>query len=286
VQAKLLAVVLRCVVVPVFTLGLFLLRRNREVLREKVEDGLSSHLLRKQAAFDDWMRDRAQEATRWSASFVVYEFRGLRQPKRRPRPEVVLASLLGHYRVYESLFIVDGEGRVLTGTREEQLEDWARPLVQGEVSFDGVVVSPLRKSQLLGRPTQLLLQVGPDLLLTGHQGRGLLSDGDELVGCGHAVVAGRSAPTSPRALAARRGGHILARAASQDAGVRTFPSRPAVGLRRGSSSPRARRLSWDRACSASRNLAGRSGRLVATVPSAPPPDAAGRRGLITPPPPS
>ena len=73
VQAKLLAVVLLCVVVPVLTLGLFLLRRNQEVLREKVEEGISSHLLRKQAAFDDWMRDRAQEATRWSASFVVYE---------------------------------------------------------------------------------------------------------------------------------------------------------------------------------------------------------------------
>ena len=166
VQTKLLAVVLLCVSVPVLTLGLFLLRRNREVLREKVEDGLSSHLLRKQASFDDWMRDRAQEATRWSASFVVYE--GLEafakeSPESRAARDLkaYLGSLLGHYRVYESLFIVDGQGRVLTGTREEQLEDWARPLVQGEVSFDGVVVSPLRKSDVLGRPTQLLLRPIP-----------------------------------------------------------------------------------------------------------------------------
>jgi len=43
--------------VLVLTLGLFLLRRNREVLREKVEEGLSSHLLRKQSAFDDWKSD-------------------------------------------------------------------------------------------------------------------------------------------------------------------------------------------------------------------------------------
>ena len=38
-------------------------------------------------------------------------------------------------------------------------------------------------------PAQFLLQVGPDFLLAGHQGRGALADGDELLGRGHAVVA-------------------------------------------------------------------------------------------------
>jgi diguanylate cyclase (GGDEF)-like protein len=166
VQGKLLAVVILCVVVPALTLGLFLLSRQQEVLREKVEEGISSHLLRKQAAFDDWMRDRAQEATRWSASFVVYE--GLdafarQSPESRAARDLksYLASLLGHYRVYESLFVLDGDGRVLTGTRDEQLEDWALPLTQGEVAFDGVLVSPLRKSTVLGRPTLLLLRPIP-----------------------------------------------------------------------------------------------------------------------------
>ena len=114
VQAKLLAVVLLCVVVPV---------RHPRPLPPAAEPGgparegrggnLDSHLLRKQATFDDWMRDRAQEATRWSASFVVYE--GLdafahSSPESRAARDLksYLVSLLGHYRVYESLFVLDG----------------------------------------------------------------------------------------------------------------------------------------------------------------------------------
>jgi diguanylate cyclase (GGDEF)-like protein len=178
VQAKLLAVVLLCVVVPVVTLGLFLLRRNQEVLREKVEEGISSHLLRKQATFDDWMRDRAQEATRWSASFVVYEgldaFAHDSAESRAARDlKSYLVSLLGHYRVYESLFVLDGSGRVLTGTRDEQLEEWARPLTQGDVPFDGVLLSPLHKSSVLGRPTLLLLRPIPPPGSSERRGRAI-----------------------------------------------------------------------------------------------------------------
>src|SRR4029079_18512980 len=231
VQTKLLAVVLLCVTVPVLTLGLFLMRRNREVLREKVEDGLSSHLLRKQSAFDDWMRDRAQEATRWSASFVVYE--GLDafakdSPESRAARDLksYLGSLLVHYRVYESLFIVDGQGRVLTGTREEQLEDWARPLVQGEVSFDGVLVSPLRKSQLLGRPTQLLLRPIPPPGSSERRGRALgyfveRLDLREM----ESMLAEDATDLAPAPWLLDAEGHILARAGKvvDDAGTRTFP---------------------------------------------------------------
>jgi diguanylate cyclase (GGDEF)-like protein len=279
VQAKLLAVVLLCVVVPVFTLGLFLLRRNREVLREKVEDGLSSHLLRKQAAFDDWMRDRAQEATRWSASFVVYE--GLdafakASPESRAARDLksYLASLLGHYRVYESLFIVDGEGRVLTGTREEQLEDWARPLVQGEVSFDGVLVSPLRKSQLLGRPTQLLLRPIPPPGTAERHGRALgyfveRLDLREL----ESMLVEDATDLAPAPWLLDAEGHILARAGKvvEDAGLRAFPIPPgAVAASNGGSIVAQGTLpELGPSVFGLRNLAGPfAGRLVATVPSA------------------
>ena len=279
VQAKLLAVVLLCVVVPVFTLGLFLLRRNREVLREKVEDGLSSHLLRKQSAFDDWMRDRAQEATRWSASFVVYE--GLdafakQSPESRAARDLksYLASLLGHYRVYESLFIVDGEGRVLTGTREEQLEDWARPLVKGEVSFDGVLVSPLRKSQLLGRPTQLLLRPIPPPGTSERRGRALgyfveRLDLREM----ESMLAEDATDLAPAPWLLDAEGHILARAGKvvDDAGVRTFPIPPGAVAASGGGSIVAQGTLPELGPSVFglRNLAGPfPGRLVATVPSA------------------
>jgi diguanylate cyclase (GGDEF)-like protein len=279
VQAKLLAVVLLCVVVPVLTLGLFLLRRNQEVLREKVEDGLSSHLLRRQSAFDDWMRDRAQEATRWSASFVVYE--GLdafakQSPESRAARDLksYLASLLGHYRVYESLFIVDGEGRVLTGTREEQLEDWARPLVQGDVAFDGVRLSPLRKSEILGRPTLLLLRPIPPPGSSERRGRALgyfveRFDLREL----ESMLAEDATDLAPAPWLLDAEGHILARAGKvvDDAGQRPFPLPAASGSSSGPGSFVAQGTLPEIGPSVFgvRNLAGAfPGRLVATVPSA------------------
>jgi diguanylate cyclase (GGDEF)-like protein len=275
VQAKLLAVVLLCVVVPVVTLGLFLLRRNQEVLREKVEDGISSHLLRKQAAFDDWMRDRAQEATRWSASFVVYE--GLdafahQSPESRAARDLksYLVSLLGHYRVYESLFIVDGEGRVLTGTRDEQLEDWARPLTQGDVAFDGVLVSPLSKSAVLGRPTMLLLRPIPPPGSSERRGRAIgyfverfdLREMESMLGEDATDLA-----PAPWLLDAE--GRVLARSGKvvDDPGVRPFPLPAGI-------SPSAAVVSEQTLPDLGstvfglRNLVGPfRGRLVATVPS-------------------
>jgi diguanylate cyclase (GGDEF)-like protein len=278
VQTKLLAVVLLCVTVPVLTLGLFLMRRNREVLREKVEDGLSSHLLRKQSAFDDWMRDRAQEATRWSASFVVYE--GLDafakdSPESRAARDLksYLGSLLGHYRVYESLFIVDGQGRVLTGTREEQLEDWARPLVQGEVSFAGVLVSPLRKSQLLGRPTQLLLRPIPPPGSSERRGRALgyfveRLDLREM----ESMLAEDATDLAPAPWLLDAEGHILARAGKvvDDAGTRTFPIPEGTASAGGGGVVFQGTLpDLGPSVFGLRNLAGPfPGRLVATVPSA------------------
>ena len=293
VQTKLLAVVLLCVVVPVVTLGVFLLRRNQEVLREKVEAGLGNHLQRKQAAFDDWMRDRAQEATRWSASFVVYE--GLdafahQSPESRAARDLkaYLVSLLGHYRVYESLFVVDGSGQVLTGTRDEQIEDWARPQAQREVAFDGVIVSPLRKSEFLGRPTFLLLRPIPPPGSSDRRGHpiGYFVERFDLREL-ESMLSEDATDLAPSPWLLDGEAHILARAGKvvDDPGVRTFPLPPAAS---GSASSGA--LVSEQSLPGMgptvfglRNLTGPfPGRLVATLPSARAFQALqeSRRGLI------
>jgi diguanylate cyclase (GGDEF)-like protein len=159
-QAKLLGVVLLCVVVPVLSMGAYLLRRNEEVLREKMSETLTNHLLRRDASLEAWFDERLREAARWSASFVVYEaMAGLERPggeRERENLDAYLGSLLGHYPVYESLFIVNPQGVVVASTREEQLEDWARPLA-AEAGAAQATVSPLRRSEILGRPTLLIL---------------------------------------------------------------------------------------------------------------------------------
>jgi diguanylate cyclase (GGDEF)-like protein len=279
VQSKLLVVVLLCVTAPVVTLGLFLMRRNQEVLREKVAEGLSSHLQRKQAAFDDWMRDRAQEATRWSASFVVYE--GLDAfakdaPESRAARDLkaYLASLLGHYRVYESLFVTDGGGRVLSGTRDEQLEEWARPLVQGDVAFDGVILSPLRKSDFLGRPTLLVLRPIPPPGSSERRGRALgyfveRVDLREL----ESMLAEDATDLAPAPWLLDGEGHVLARAGKivEDPGVRPFPITAATASAAGAGSVVAEEnlAGLGSTVYGLRSLAGGfSGRLVSAVPSA------------------
>ena len=71
-QAKLVAVILVCALVPVLGIGAYLMRLNQKTLGEKVSETLDSHLLRKSAALNLWMGERLKEAARWSASFVVY----------------------------------------------------------------------------------------------------------------------------------------------------------------------------------------------------------------------
>jgi diguanylate cyclase (GGDEF)-like protein len=160
-QAKLLVVVLLCVVVPVLTMGAYLLRRNEEVLREKMAETLANHLLRKDATLEAWFDERLREAARWSASFVVYEaMAALERPgsdRERENLKAYMGSLLGHYPVYESLFIVNPQGEVVASTREERLEDWARPPAVDPAGAVQGVVSGLRRSEILGRPTLLIL---------------------------------------------------------------------------------------------------------------------------------
>jgi diguanylate cyclase (GGDEF)-like protein len=112
------------------------------------------------------MEQRLREAQRWSASFVVYE--GVeslsRQSVDRSRVERdlrgYLESVLGHYRVYESLFIVDLKGEVLAGTRaDERLDPWGKELAaRGGPAGGAGVFSPIHHSEHLGRPTLLAMQ--------------------------------------------------------------------------------------------------------------------------------
>jgi diguanylate cyclase (GGDEF)-like protein len=162
-QAKLLALVLFCVAVPLLGLGGYLLKRNRETLRDKVHEAITNQLFRKSTELQDWADQRLREASSWSSSFVVFEgVEALSRPgadRERARRDLVdyLLSVLGHYRVYESLFVVDLGGQVLAGTREERLEDWGLTLL-AEGGVNKGRLSGIRRSDYLGRATQLVLQ--------------------------------------------------------------------------------------------------------------------------------
>ena len=164
-QAKVLLVAIVCVVVPLLLMVVYLLRRNEEVLGDRVRETLSNHLFRKTTELDDWLGQRLREASRWSASFVVYE--GVESLSRagddaeRVRQDLkdYLVSVLGHYRVYESLFVVDLQGEVIAATREERLEESARRLLgTGGLQERAGILGPLRRSEYLGRPTLLVIQ--------------------------------------------------------------------------------------------------------------------------------
>lgn len=215
-QAKLLAVILLCALVPVLGIGAYLMRLNQKTLGEKVSETLDSHLLRKGAALDLWMGERLKEAARWSASFVVYEgLESLSGPAASPRAQrdlvEYLESLLGHYRVYESLFIVDPQGTVVAATRDERLEDWMMALLPASSSSTATIVSPVQTSTFLGRPTMVILQpVAP-----GLEGRGrvigyfvLRLDLREL----ETLLAENATPETPAAWLLDAHGDVIARA--------------------------------------------------------------------------
>ena len=166
-RTKLLLVVLLCVGIPVVLMGSYLLDRNEEILSEKVRETVSNHLFRKSGQIDDWMWQRTREVTRWSASFVVFEGvealtlkTGDVARAQRDLNEY-LASILGHYQTYESLFVTDARGRILASTRDEQWEDFAPLLSRPEAAKAGIV-SPLHRSAFLGRPTLLAMHAIQD----------------------------------------------------------------------------------------------------------------------------
>jgi diguanylate cyclase (GGDEF)-like protein len=163
-QTKILAAVLLCVTLPLGLMGGYLLQRNEEVLQQKARETLSNHLFRKATQVDEWMDQRLRDAQRWSASFIVYEgMESLSRPgvdAARVRVDLkdYLESVMGHYRAYESLFLVDLKGQVVSGTRDEALERWGQELLGGTAPLRGPVVSPLHRSERLNRPTLLVLQ--------------------------------------------------------------------------------------------------------------------------------
>jgi diguanylate cyclase (GGDEF)-like protein len=163
-QTKVLLLVLTGVSLPVFLMGWYLLQRNEELLAEKVRETLSNHLFRASSELDDWMQQRLHEVSRWSASFVVFEgVESLSHPgaadaaKARHDLVAYLESVLGHYRNYESLFVIDPRGKVLASTRDERWEDWGQDLLGRGGLERGGIVSPIHRSAFLGRPTLLVV---------------------------------------------------------------------------------------------------------------------------------
>jgi diguanylate cyclase (GGDEF)-like protein len=162
-RTKILAVVLLCVSIPVLLMAIYLIQRNQGVLEEKVRETLSNRLYRTATQVDDWMSERVHDASRWSTSFVVFEsVETLSQPRgdaERARRDLkdFLESVLGHYKSYESLFIVDLAGNILASTREERLEEWGMRLLNNGGPNRGGTVSPIHQSEHLGRPTILVM---------------------------------------------------------------------------------------------------------------------------------
>jgi len=163
-QTKILLLVLLGVSLPALLMGFYLLQRNEELLAEKVRETLSNHLFRASSQLDDWMQQRLHEVSRWSASFVVFEGvetlsrPGTADPDKARRDVVAyLESVLGHYRNYESLFVIDPRGQVLASTRQERWEDWGKGLLERGGLERGGVVSPIHRSAFLGRPTLLVV---------------------------------------------------------------------------------------------------------------------------------
>ncbi|HEY7508986.1 MAG TPA: diguanylate cyclase [Vicinamibacteria bacterium] len=162
-QTKILLLVLTGVSLPALLMGFYLLQQNQELLSKKVEETLSNHVFRSTAQLDDWMAQRLHEVSRWSASFVVFEgvetlTSGVGDAAKAKRDlDAYLESVLGHYEIYESLFVIDVRGRVLAATRQERWEDWGKDLLEGGRLQPTGAISPIRRSEYLGRPTMLVM---------------------------------------------------------------------------------------------------------------------------------
>jgi len=165
-QAKILLVVMLCTGIPVGLMGYYLLQLNSQILTDKVKESLTNSLFRKASDLQKWLEDRRAETQSWTTSFVVYEsFETATHTQSAGRARALadlaqyLESVLGHHRVYESLFVVDRSGQVLAGTREERLDEWATAQVgqEGGEAMSGLI-SPLHRSDWLGRATMMVLQ--------------------------------------------------------------------------------------------------------------------------------
>ena len=129
------------------------------------------------------------------------------RPRRARQRDLVeyLDSLLGHYRVYESLFIVDPQGTVVAATRDERLEDWMLALAARQ-RRPAPRPSSARcaKSTFLGRPTMVILRpIAPGLEGRGPRHR-VLRAAPRPARDGGAARARTPPPETPGGLAARR----------------------------------------------------------------------------------
>jgi hypothetical protein len=162
-QTRILLVVLVCVVVPLLLMGAYLMEQTEAVLGARARETVTNQLHRRVGEVDAWSQERMREAVSWSGSFIVYEgVESLQKPgsdAARHRQDIkgYLEFVLGHDEVYESLFVVDLDGRVLASTREEEdLFPWDSDLLR-QTRGTGGVMPPPRYSERLNRPTMLVV---------------------------------------------------------------------------------------------------------------------------------
>jgi diguanylate cyclase (GGDEF)-like protein len=160
-QAKIVLLVLLCVGIPLFSMGLYGLRLNRELLQDKVHENLTNQLFRKSTEIDEWVKGRIADVKQWSATKYVFEGSEIligkpSEDAARARTDLndYLARVMGFYHTYDSLFVVNLDGEVIASTREERLEAAVKHLLQPNISSEGV--SPVFRSEWLGgRPTMV-----------------------------------------------------------------------------------------------------------------------------------
>ncbi len=173
-QAKILVVVLLCVAVPLLLMGAYLLDQTQAALEAKAKESLIRHLYARASEVSEWMKNRLDEPARWSTSFIAYDALEARTdgrpsaPRLRAELQAYLDDVHSRYeQLYESLFVVDLDGAVVVGSRKEALEDWAAAVLPrkpsdaeatrgGDAGKQGVL-TPLARSERLGRPTLLAL---------------------------------------------------------------------------------------------------------------------------------
>jgi HAMP domain-containing protein len=173
-QAKILVVVLLCVAVPLLLMGAYLLDQTQAALEAKAKESLFRHLFARASEITEWMKDRLDEPARWSTTFIAYDALEARAdgkpnaPRLRSELQAYLDDVHSRYeQLYESLFVVDLEGQVVVGSRKEVLEDWAiaslprKPAdaeaTRAQDAGKPGVLTPMRPSERLGRPTLLAL---------------------------------------------------------------------------------------------------------------------------------
>ena len=144
-QAKIVLLVLLCVGIPLFSMGLYGLRLNRELLEDKVHENLTNQLFRKSTALGDWVK-QAQADVR---QLVHDQVRAGGRPepggqagradaaRARTDTNEYLTRVMGFYHTYDSLFLVNLDGEVIASTREERLEENVKRLLAPHIDSEG-----------------------------------------------------------------------------------------------------------------------------------------------------